>query len=250
MERVRISLVSYLNSKPFHYGIERYGLPHAELILDHPADCAQKIITGEVDLGLVPVAVLPRMNYFEIVSDYCISANGPVRTVVLVSDVPLENINTILLDYQSRTSAMLIRILAHFFWKKKVVWKASSCGFETSQIGGRTAGLVIGDRAFQLENRYRYIYDLSDEWKRFTGLPFVFAAWTANRKLNPAFLHDFNACMAYGIEHLESVIKMQADTFPHLNLDSYFRENLSFRFDEEKKRALNEFWVLQRKLTG
>lgn len=248
MEKVKISLVSYLNSKPFHYGIEQCGLPNAELCLDHPSECARKLLNNEVDLGLVPIAVLPLMKQFEIVSDFCIGSDGPVRTVVLVSDVPLEDIDTILLDYQSRTSVMLTRVLAHFFWKKEVQWKAAPQGYETSGIGGRTAGVIIGDRVFNIENRYKYSYDLSEEWQKFTGLPFVFATWTANRNLPEEFLHDFNKCMTYGITNLDSVISDQAINFPHYNLKSYFKDNLCFHFDREKQKALEKFWSLQSQL--
>src|ERR1043166_8619691 len=109
-EKIKISAVAYLNSKPFIYGLEHSRvLDQIDLQLDIPSECARKLINNEVEIGLVPVAVLPLIRDRQIISDYCIGAVGKVNSVMLYSDVPLDEIRTVLLDYQSRTSVTLVK---------------------------------------------------------------------------------------------------------------------------------------------
>ncbi|HNF48735.1 MAG TPA: hypothetical protein PLF48_05095, partial [Chitinophagales bacterium] len=108
----KLSAVSYLNTKPFLYGLEHAAIAdETEISLDPPAVTAEKLIHNEVDIALIPVAVLPLLKQPKIISPFCIGSNGKVATVCLFSDVPLEEIETILLDYQSRTSVQLVQIL-------------------------------------------------------------------------------------------------------------------------------------------
>src|SRR5262245_54043811 len=124
-ELIRISAVSYLNTQPFVYGLNQAGviLP-ATLSLDMPADCARKLMSGEADLGLVPVAILPQLPEYHIASKFGIAADGPVNSVMLYSEVPLDQIEEVLLDYQSRTSVTLVRVLAQGLWKISPRWIA------------------------------------------------------------------------------------------------------------------------------
>lgn len=115
---VKISAVEYLNTQPFIYGIQNKLEPGSfSLELDNPAACAEKTISGKVDLGLIPVASLLEMKDYHIVSDHCIGAAGPVGSVMLYSEVPLDALETVLLDYQSRTSVLLAKVLAKQYWK-------------------------------------------------------------------------------------------------------------------------------------
>ena len=96
MDKIRVSAVSYLNSIPFVYGLETSSVQsQIELSLDIPSECANKLLYNQVDLGLVPVAIIPQLKFSEIISPYCISANGPVETVCLFSQVPLNEIEEI-----------------------------------------------------------------------------------------------------------------------------------------------------------
>ena len=131
MNHYSVSLISYLNSRPFLYGLENDPLrDHIRIFLDIPSRTADKLIHHQADVGLVPVGALIDLPGYRIVSDYCIGAVGAVRTVVLASDVPLEEIDCIVLDYQSRSSVLLARVLARFLWKKEYSWENSSTGFE------------------------------------------------------------------------------------------------------------------------
>ncbi len=148
MSKLKISVVSYLNSKPFIYGLEHSDLMNEiDLQLDIPSTCAQKLMDGIVDIGLVPVAIIPKLKEAHIISDYCIGAVGKVASVCLYSEVPLNEIKTILLDYQSRTSVTLVKVLAREHWKISPEWQNASENFENS-VSGTTAAVIIGDRTF------------------------------------------------------------------------------------------------------
>ena len=140
-----------------------------------------------------------------IISDYCIGSVGEVASVCLFSDVPLEKIEKVLLDYQSRTSVALLKILIKEFWKIDVKFEDTFNGYQ-SQIYGTTAGLVIGDRALQQRKVSPFIYDLGEAWQKFTGLPFVFAAWVSNKKLDQNFIMNFNEANAFGLKRIDEVV--------------------------------------------
>src|ERR1043165_5988838 len=109
---IRVSAVNYLNSKPFIFGLQNSDIINEiDLQLDIPSVCADKLEENKVDIGLVPVAILPELEEHHIISDYCIGADGEVSSVLLLSDVPLDEIKSIHLDYQSRTSVMLAQVL-------------------------------------------------------------------------------------------------------------------------------------------
>ncbi len=242
--KYRISAVSYLNTTPFLFGLSNPKiLNQIELSLDHPAACAEKLLNNEVDIGLVPVAVLPGLKNHEIISDYCIGARGPVRSVILYSNTPLHKIESIILDYQSRTSVNLARILATRYWEINVNWISATPGFENNYLKGKEACIIIGDRAFGMVKKYRYVWDLSEEWWNYTGLPFVFATWTANKKIDQKFLKSFNEALGYGVSHIRELVdKARENTvLNHEELFHYLSEDISYHFDAEKKEGLKRF---------
>lgn len=251
MKKTRISIVSYLNSKPFLYGIERmkgcYGL---ELSLDIPSKVAVKLENNLADIGLIPVAGLLKLKDYRIVSRYCIGAVGPVRSVMLFSQVPLDEIETVLMDYQSRTSVMLARVLARYFWKKEWKWENTCADFQHKSIQGRTAGVLIGDRVFEMEGKFPYAYDLSEQWHLFTGLPFVFAVWASNRELSPELEEAFNKMLGMGFDALDEVIAKEQLKYPHVDIRSYLTESISFSLDEEKQKAMTQFLELAKTIQG
>ena len=237
--KIRVAAVSYLNTKPLIYGFQNGKLPgQMELIFDYPSKIAAMLINDEVDLGLVPVAIIPFLNESHIISDYCIGADGEVASVCLFSDVPVEEIKTVYLDYQSRTSVALLKILLKHFYKISPEIIESSSGYE-NKINGDTGGLVIGDRAFVQRKKSKYIYDLSIAWKEMTGLPFVFAAWIANKKLPDSFISEFHIASAYGIENMDEAIEnIKSDDY---DLKKYFKSDIQYRLDDKKKEGLKLF---------
>ena len=239
---VKISCVSYLNSKPFIFGLQNSEIKNEiDLQLDIPAVCAQKFDDKLVDIGLVPVAALGSIDDYHIISDYCIGADGEVGSVVLASDVPLHHIQNILLDYQSRTSVILAQILADKFWKIKPQFHDTRQNYE-SIIGGTTAGIIIGDRTFAQKSNFKYIYDLAHEWKLFTNLPFVFACWVANKELDRSFVKRFNESLRFGLMNSETVISEYVkETGADVNVKDYLENKISYAFDDRKKFAMELF---------
>jgi len=249
MEKTRVSIVSYLNSKPFLYGLNKSFVANSiKMSLDIPSKIVSKLDFGLADIGLIPVAGLQDLNHYQLVSDYCIGSINKVRTVVLVSEVPLSEIETILMDYQSRSSILLAKVLAKFFWKKEYKWENTCNDFQNISIKGKVAGVVIGDRVFDIENKYKYSYDLSEEWFKFTGLPFVFAVWAATSEISESFETDFNRALAFGIENIPNIVQMEQTNYPDVNIYDYFTQNISFSFDEEKKAGMKKFLELAKQL--
>ena len=248
---IKISCVNYLNSKPFIFGLQHSGIKdEIELQLDYPSACAKKLGENMVDIGLIPVAALNEMEDYHIISDYCIGADGDVGSVLLASDVPLHLIQNILLDYQSRTSVILARILAEKFWKITPHFHETRQNYETV-IGGTTAGIIIGDRTFALKSKFKYIYDLAHEWKLFTNLPFVFACWVANKDLDRNFVKHFNEALRFGLMNCEAVVsQFKAESGAEFDVRDYLENKISYAFDERKKFSLELFQNYSNEIVG
>jgi chorismate dehydratase len=251
MEKIRISAVKYANTYPFIYGLNKSGFDKKVVLeTDHPADCAEKLISGKADIGLIPVAAIPLLKEYYIISDYCIGANGNVRTVMLLSNSPFGNLETIYLDYRSRSSVNLTKVLAKNFWKKEFKWVNTTQGFDFINIGLNEAVVLIGDQCFEFENSFKNKTDLAQAWKDFSGLPFVFACWTANKKLGDEFLSEFNKALELGVNNIDAVVETfgKTGTITGNDLKVYLTENIDFKFDSDKRKALKLFLELMSKL--
>ncbi len=241
MSRIKVAAVSYLNTKPFVYGLEHSPLlSQIELTANPPSVIAGQLLRDEVDVGLVPVRVIPSLKEAHIISDFGITCDGEVGSVVICSAVPIESVEKLYLDYQSRTSAALAQLLIHDYWKLHPDIVQSAPGFE-EQIKGTTAALLIGDRALHLKSKFEFCYDLGDAWKQHTGRPFVFACWVANKQLPSAFVAQFNDAMREGVKNLPSVILEQQRAYPDVDVRDYLTNRISFVMDEAKRDALKFF---------
>jgi chorismate dehydratase len=241
---LRLSVVSYLNTAPFISGIKKAELEKkglVEISLDYPAACAQKLISGQVDVGLVPVASLPLLPNYSILGNTCIGANGKVDSVVLLSDVPLQEIEEIVLDFQSLTSINLCRLLARDYWKIDPKFINAEKDFIYT-IGKNRAGVVIGDRVFDQANRFKYSYDLSETWYNWKNLPFVFACWVS---VNPVLASDWNpieTALMQGISNPLEAAKEVRSLYPaHYPIENYLTERISYNLDSLKRQALETF---------
>ncbi len=237
--KIRVGAVEYLNTKPLIYGLEKGMLKgEIDLVMDYPANVAKMLLDDQIDIGLVPVATIPRLATWQIVADYGIACDGEVASVCLFSDVPMEEITTVLLDYQSRTSVRLARILMKEFWKISPNLVNTRDDFR-GQINGTTAGIVIGDRALEQRRDSAYVFDLGQAWKEMTGLPFVYAAWISNKEIPPEFKRKFNEANRYGLERLNEVIAQHP--YQTYDLLKYYKEDVSYYIDEKKMEGLNLF---------
>lgn len=241
MEKVKISAVSYTNTLPFMYGIEHSPIREDILLsLDIPSTCAHKLIHGEADLGIVPVAALPDIPDARIISDYCLGATGAVNSVFIYSEKPVTAIRSLRLDSQSRTSNALARVLLRYHWKNDTVVMVE----EDTEAD---AYVEIGDRTFGKQHAHPYVYDLSWHWQEFTGLPFTFAVWVANKPLEPHFVQAFNEALAYGLSQREALI---AELPARIDFDyrQYLMENIDYEYTDEKKQAVQTFLKLRASL--
>ncbi len=238
-----ISIVNYYNTTPFLFGLNRSTLKNQlDIQLDIPSVCAQKLKSKTVDIGLVPVAILPKLENYYIISDYCIGANGKVDSVKLFSNKPLNEITHILLDYQSRTSVTLVQVLNTHFWKLPIQFIDAKKGFE-KEIHDTTGAVIIGDRTFGL-TEYPYQYDLAEEWKKYTGLPFVFACWVSNKPLDPKFVSEFNAVLADGINHIDEAVAEKPIHIKGFDAIDYLKHKISYDLNDDKRKALKLFLEL------
>jgi chorismate dehydratase len=244
MDKIRISAVKYANTYPFIYGLMESGFDKSVILeMDHPSDCAAKLICGKVDIGLIPVAALPFVKEYHIITDFCIGANGNVRTVMLLSNSPFEDIRNIYLDYRSRSSVNLIKVLAKNSWNREFRWINTTNAFDFMNIGFDEAVVLIGDQCFEFENSFRYGIDLAMEWKKFSGLPFVFACWTSNKELDIEFIKEFNEALQLGVNNIDGVVEKfgKSGTITGDILKNYLIENIDYNFNDDKKKGLKLF---------
>ncbi len=247
MNKYKISAVSYLNTLPFLYGLETEPAinQYAQISVDYPSLCAQKLAERKVDIGLVPVVLLYQNKDLKPITNYCIGSDGPVDSVLLFSQKPLDKIKQIVLDYQSRTSVNLLKVLAKFYWKINPTWIQGSPEYD-EQLQSLDSVLVIGDRAIKLRGKFPYQYDLSQAWKEFTGLPFVFALWTTNRQLDGEFLQVFNQILSIGLNNIDKVLAFYTKKIQpisnYIDVRHYLTHSISYELTDSKKRAIDLFF--------
>lgn len=245
MDKIRISAVRYANTYPFIYGLMECGFDKkADLTTDHPSDCAEKIISGKADIGLIPVGAIPLVKEPFILGDYCIGADGKVRTVQMMGNSGFDKIERVYLDFRSRTSVRLVKVLSEHYWDRKFIWNETSSGFDFASIKDNEAVVLIGDQCFELENNYNYKWDLAEEWKKFTGLPFVFACWVSNKALPADFLDEFNRALSLGVNNIDLVTEKFGNTgsITGETLFRYLKENIDFALNPEKRKAMDLFF--------
>lgn len=242
--KIKISAVKYANTYPFIYGLTATGFDKkVDLTTDHPSRCAEKLISGEVDIGLIPVAAFPQLKEYHIITEFCLGAYGNVRTVMLLSNCPFSELDTVYLDYRSRSSVTLAKILAAKFWKKEFRWKPTSENDDFRNIPCNEGIVLIGDQCFEYENSFEFRMDLAGEWYRFTGLPFAFACWTANKLIGNDFLSEFNAALAYGVNNINKVLEQygKSGVIRGADLHSYLTDNMDFILNDDKRKAIDLF---------
>lgn len=241
MSKIKVTAVSYLNTKPLLYGIFKHPIAaQIDLKLDIPSVCARRLQEGDADLGLVPVAAIPELRNARIISDYCIGTVGAVQTVAIYAKRPIDTLTHIYLDHHSRTSVELTRILLREHWQLSPTLLPAHDGY-IDEISGTKGGLIIGDRSIGLDRRFPFVYDLGQAWMDHTGLPFVFAAWISTRRLDPAFIAAFNLALQRGLAEIPQLIFLLPTPKPGFDLENYFTRHISYELDEAKRKALGLF---------
>jgi chorismate dehydratase len=236
----RVGIVSYKNTAPLMMGLQQMEQNnYIHLRQEYPSQLASLLEKDELDIALVPVAFLKGRPEYKIVSNVCIGSNQKVASVAIFSELPLPEVKEIYLDYQSRTSIQLAKILLSRYWHYDVKFIEAKQGYIDS-IKGSTAGVVIGDRAFEMNKPY--VYDLVEAWRELTGMPFVFAAWISRKDLDRNFLTQFEEANLVGLNHLKSIAQEQ--NYKNYDLYKYYTENIDYKLDEDKRKALDFFLSL------
>jgi chorismate dehydratase len=218
-----------------------------ELKFATPAHCADAVRDGKADIGIIPAIEYHRIPDLQIISGISIASKSRVRSVLLLSKVPIEEIQSVAVDTSSRTSVAFLRILLGMFYSRTVNLIPSAPRPE-EMLQRADSALVIGDPAFTYRGPAR-VYDLAAEWKKFTGLPFVFAFWAGHRDKDLS-LHrkDFEESREFGLAHVDDIAIEYA---LRLNTEAadvkvYLTENIDYSLDEENLRGLRLFFELAR----
>lgn len=242
----RVSVVKYLNTVPLIWGMLK-GDQQGKYDLDFttPARCADDLNRREAAVGIVPSIEYQRMDRLRVLPGCSIASKGQVKSVLLLSKVPIEQVTTVAIDNSSRTSAALVRVLLQEFYSRPI--KAVAVNPEPQKMLQQAdAALLIGDPALTFDGGVR-VYDLAAEWKKFTGLPFVFAVWAGHEDAGLGrFCADFEASRDYGLAHVDDIASEYA---PRLGLAPeavkvYLTENIDYSLDEENRKGLELFYRL------
>jgi chorismate dehydratase len=241
----RIALVSYMNTRPFMDGLEHFFSPE-ELSLEllPPAQCATALADGTCAMALTPVGSLTDFEGVTLLKDYCIGAEGAVDSVFLFSQVPVEQTTRLVLDPHSRSSNALARVLYKELWKRdpEILAPADRGG---EHVQGTTAAVLIGDLAYAQRGNYPYVYDLAGEWKRLTGLPFVFAVWVYRQDLiDPALLERIREALAWGHAHRADTALKWAHHYGYTPeaATQYLCHSIRYEMDAPKHVALERYF--------
>jgi chorismate dehydratase len=265
---MRIGAVNYLNSKPLVYGLEELA-PDARITYDLPSRLADSLAAGRLDVALIPSVEFFRTPGHRIVSDACVACRGPVLSVKLHFRVPPQEVRRVALDEGSRTSAALTQILLLEMCGVRPIWEALpiGCGPETTEAD---AVLLIGDRAISdsepgtesgnpqsairnpqssgtISTDFAEVWDLGEQWCRWTGLPFVFAMWIARSGAEVAEVEGvLGAARDQGMRHLNEIAKQEA---PLVGVSedvakTYLRDSLHFSIGAKERAGLRRFYDL------
>jgi len=245
LPKLRVGIVNFLNSKPLAWGFLKGH--HADLFAPTyhpPAMVARMLGQGSLDVGLIPSIEVQRIPQLRILPDMCIAAQHEVRSVLLVSRCPPEEIRRVALDQNSRTSVALLRLLLRDRWGVDPEYLHDRPDPER-MLAEADAALLIGDPALKVDRDRYLVHDLAGEWYALTGLPFVFAVWAVRPEVElPDLPFYFKSSLRYGLSSLDTLVRESA---AELNLETsevreYLTENLSFFLRQDEIEGLEEFY--------
>lgn len=245
MPKLRVSAVQYLNTVPLIWGIQQKERQNKfELDFTTPAQCADAVRNGNADIGIIPSIEAQRIENLQVVPGVSISSLEHVKSVVLLSKKPLAELQSVALDTSSRTSAALVTILLRKFYRLQP--RIEPAAPDPARMLERAdAALLIGDPALAYQNDRLRVYDLAAEWKKFTGLPFVFALWAGPRAARLGrFSQDFQKSRDKGLAHIDEIA---AECAPRHGMTPeavkiYLTQNINYNLGEDHLKGLNLFY--------
>jgi chorismate dehydratase len=254
MPPLRISAISFLNTAPLMWDFENGEAAgrlkqYFDLSYTVPSDCAAQLEAGTADIGIIPVAAYTTIPDLVVVPDVAIAAKNAVRSILLISKVRVEKIRNVATDDSSRTSAALVEI----FLRKFV---GITPGFSRQEpvlkemLKWHDAALLIGDPALQALTEGYFVYDLAEQWRNWTGRPFVFAFWAVRKAALAGLAPEINIARVFqqsrdnGLKHIPEIVSTWA---PRLGLSEklvsdYLAENVDYSLDQENLEGLRLFF--------
>lgn len=240
--RLRLGAVQYLNTKPLVHGLADADVA---LAYDLPSRLADRLAAGSLDVALIPAVELFRRPGHRIVSDACIACRGPVMSVKLLFRTPPHRVASLALDEGSRTSAVLAQVLLaeRHGVRPRVEPLAIGAGAGETRAD---AVLLIGDRALPDASggAFQLVWDLGDEWCRWTGLPFVFAVWAARAGVvSPGIEERLQSARNRGLANLAAIAAAEAHRHGLTTVQclGYLRDNLHYHLGPREREALEVF---------
>ena len=247
---MRISAISYLNTAPLMWDFE-HGEAGRDFDISYtlPSSCARALEAGTADIGIIPAAAYAQIPRLEILPDVAIASRRPVRSILLVSRVPVDQIRTVALDTSSMTSVALTKILFEKWLGGGRTYASMEPNVE-KMLAHHDAGLIIGDPALEMDRARYHTLDLAEEWIRHTGKPFIFAFWAVRQDALREAPQDLATIFQHSRDHgLEpaSIEQIAREWAPRLrlaesNLRSYLTENIYYHLDPPCLEGLQLFY--------
>jgi len=273
MAKLRVSVVEYLNTAPLVWGFTNGPLAgRYELSFAVPSVCAEQLRRGEVDLGIIPAIEYQRLEGTAVLPGMAVAAKEAVRSILVVSRVPIERARRLALDASSRSSQALVRILCAERWGIQPEFVSAQPDVP-AMLRDADAALLIGDPALRIDVQLAqlaakprdgeyccggdpkqwpvaglesiYLYDVAHEWRELTGLPCVLAVWVGRREaITAQVVADFVASKEYGLARIGEIAEAAAEKLelPAAELESYLRDNIDFGLDAENRAGLESYF--------
>lgn len=253
MNKPCVAASSYLNTAPLCYSfIHGRQRDRCSFLSDAaPSRCADLLADGSADAALIPVIEYQRIPGLKIAPGACVSSRSSVRSVVLASKIPIDQIRRVTLDVSSRTSAALVRIILSAFYGISAEYDVAPPRID-QMLRSSDAALIIGDPAMLIDRSALRVYDLAEEWRKHTGLPFVFAFWAIRDDARnwpgkaSAEAIDFEEAKREGVDNLPSIVEDYSKTLglPAADLTVYLTENISFDLEPDCLDAVGLYYRL------
>ena len=244
---LRVAAVIYLNSVPLVWGLV-HG-PHRDLFQVEfmlPSECADALREGKADAGIIPSIEYQRIPDLKIVPNLSVSSSGPVRSVLLISRVSVEKVRSVALDTSSRTSVCLVQILLRRHYQISPSFTPHAPDLQ-GMLQKCDAALMIGDPALAADFPGLRVYDLADEWRAMTGLPFVFAMWAVRADAaTPDLVQPFQEAAAFSMSHLDEIVRAESvrTKLPEWLVRAYLTQNIDFTLGDRNLAGLMIFYTL------
>jgi chorismate dehydratase len=263
MAKTKISIVKYLNAVPLAWGIlEGPQKENFDPVLSTPAECAEQLAKGSVDIGLIPSIEFQRIKGSRIVPGPAVASMYQVRSVILVSMVPLWKVKTVACDSGSRTSVVLSKIIFDAFYHIHPDFRPAEPNL-ANMLAHNDAALLIGDNAlkFMQENDQPNlesqkpllrlgsepleVFDLAERWRFLTGLPFVFAFWAARDGFkDPGVVDTLKASRDFGVASIPAIAEKYSETLQLKKefIQAYLEQNVHYYMEQSCLESLQLFY--------